>query len=170
MMLRTTINMDKTIYSKIDMAAKKLKKSKRSIVIMLLTRVRHNINSYPGDFSLVKYQSRVQGGDWHCFTIVFKKQENEIVSDFRRLGKLSVSFFVKKATEEYLYELLEEGGNSHNYVELDCYAIGERRENGIICWEFYWGAPQQTEKSQRTTIQRLLHHNPKSRRPFPSKK
>jgi len=64
-MLRTTINMRKKVYAKISHAAEKLGTSKRAIIIMLLMRVRNDINTFQGDFTLVKYQPRDPRGEWH---------------------------------------------------------------------------------------------------------
>jgi len=157
-MLRTTIYMKKSIFTRIGHAADRLGTSRRAIIVMLLERIRHDIDQFQGDFTLVKYQPRDPRKEWHRFTIVYKKQENELVSDFRRLGKLSVSYFIAKATERYLNEILMEGGSVHNYVELDHYAIGKSIVNDIICWEFYWGPPPPPRKDRiTTTIHRLLN-------------
>jgi hypothetical protein len=139
------------VYNKISLAAEKLGTSKRSIVIMLLTKIRYDIDKFQGGFTLVEYQPRDPYMQWHCFTIIFNKQENELVSDFRRLGKLSVSYFVAKAVEYYLNELLNKGKTMHNYVILNHYVISQSIVNGIICWEYYWGNPGPTPRNRTNT-------------------
>jgi hypothetical protein len=43
----------------------------------------------------------------------------------------------------------------HNYVKFTHYAVGQRREGGIICWELYWGDPGDIPKAANPTrIQR----------------
>ncbi len=150
-MLRTSINMNIAVFVKIGLAATRLGKSRREIVIMLLSRIRHDFHLFQGGFRLVRYQPRDSSKQWHCFTIRFKKHENELVTDFRKLGKYSVSYLVALAVDWYLDELLQDEGDRHNYVELKAYAIGIRIENGIICWELYWGDPPE---DTRTTIHR----------------
>lgn len=150
-MLRTTINMNYDVFNRIGLAAVKLGTSRRAIVIMLLTRIRDDIDQFQGGFTLVEYQPRDPFKQWRCFTIIFKNQENELVSDFRRLGKLSVSFFIAKAVEYYLNELVNNGGTMHNYAKLNHYVIGQSTVNGIICWEYYWGNPGPTPRNRTTT-------------------
>ncbi|MBP7583904.1 MAG: hypothetical protein KBA61_07710 [Spirochaetes bacterium] len=154
-MLRTTIHMKKTIYRKIDIAASQLQVSKREIIIILLSQIQRDIKHFPKGFTLVKYQPRDPLKQWHCFTIVFKKQENELVSDFRRLGKFSVSYFIAIATERYLDQLLLDGEIMHKNVKLDQYAIGQSIVNGIICWEYYWGDPGDSPRN-RTCVKIFL--------------
>ncbi len=148
--MKTTINMKKSVFKKISQAADRLGTSKREIVIMLLDRIRQNISHYEGGFTLVKYQPRDPRKRWHCFTIKYQEHENEIVSDFRRLGKFSVSYFIAKAVRRYLNKILNEK-EGHNYVQLTSYAIGQSIVNGVICWEYYWGPPKNPPKKQTTT-------------------
>ncbi len=155
-MLRTTINMKSAVFVKIELAANHLGISKRGVVILLLMRVRKDFSWHQGGFSLVKYQARDPLKRWHRFTITFREKENELFSDFRRLGKLSVSFFVSKAVEKYLDELLHAKGESHNYVDIDQYAIGQSAVDGVICWEFYWGPmPKRQKKRKNAKIIRI---------------
>jgi len=164
-MLRTTINMKKSVYKKICLAAVKLDTSKREVVIMLLTRIRYSINDYQGGFTLVNYQPRDPRKRWHCFTIKYKEHENELVSDFRRLGKFSVSYFIAKAVRRYLKKMLNDGEKGHNYVKLNHYAIGQSMVDGIICWKYYWGDPG-TPLKDRTSLKILRSTG--RRRPLPT--
>jgi hypothetical protein len=129
------------IFLKICVAAARLGKSRREVILILLRRIMCDIDRYQGGFTLVKYQQRDPLRDWRCFPISLRKSENEFVADFRKLAKVSVSYMVAIAVERYLEDLLEDGGNRHNYAELTHYAIGQRIEGGIICWELYWGDP-----------------------------
>jgi hypothetical protein len=55
------------------------------------------------------------------------------------------------AVERYLDELVREEGDRHNYALFTHYTIGQRVENGIICWELYWGDPPGIPKSSHPT-------------------
>jgi hypothetical protein len=134
------------IFLKTGLAAARLGKTRREVVIMLLRRIMCDIDRFEGGFTLVKYQPRDPLKQWHCFPITFRKGENEFVTDFRKLGKVSVSYLVAIAAERYLEELLKDKESRHNYVEFTHYAIGQRVEGGIICWELYWGDPGPTLK------------------------
>jgi hypothetical protein len=95
----------------------------------------------------VRYQERDPLRQWHRFSISFRKDENEFFTDLRKLGKLSVSYLVAIAVEQYLDELLRKGTKIHNYVRFNHYAIGQRNDGGIICWELYWGEPPDPPKA-----------------------
>jgi hypothetical protein len=140
-MLRTSINMRHDVFLKIGLAAVRLGRTRREVVLMLLSRIMRDIDRFQGGFTLVKYQPRDPMKKWHCVPISLRKNENEFVTDFRKLGKCSVSYLVAIATERYLEELQNDGDNRHNYAEFIHYAIGQRLEGGIICWELYWGDP-----------------------------
>jgi hypothetical protein len=140
-MLRTSINMKHAVFLRISLAAARLGKTRREIVLMLLRRILQDINHLQGGFTLVKYQPRDPLKQWHCVSLSLRKNENEFVADFRKLGKCSVSYLVAIATDRYLEELLHDGGSGHNYAEFIHYAIGQRLEGDIICWELYWGDP-----------------------------
>jgi hypothetical protein len=154
-MLRTTVNMQNSIFFKLGLAASRLGKTRRDIVVTLLMRLMSDIERFQGGFTLVRYQERDPLRQWHCFSISFRKDENEFFTDLRKLGKFSVSYMVAIAVERYLDELMREGDERHNYAGFTHYAVGLRLEGGIICWELYWGDPPNTPHASITTqIQR----------------
>ncbi|TAL30364.1 MAG: hypothetical protein EPN93_19800 [Spirochaetes bacterium] len=136
------------IFFKIGIAAVRLGISQREVVIMLLSRIRGDIDHFQGGFTLVKYQPRDPRKLWHCFPICFREAESELVADFRKLSRFSVSYLVAIATDRYMEEMLQGKKSRHNYVNFSHYAIGRRIENGIICWELYWGDPGDTPKGK----------------------
>ncbi|TAL35000.1 MAG: hypothetical protein EPN93_11135, partial [Spirochaetes bacterium] len=125
-MLRTSINMRNDIFIRIGIAAVRLRKSQREVVIMLLNRIRGDFNHFQGGFTLVRYQPRDPRKRWHCFPIRFREAENELVADFRKLGRFSVSYLVAMATDRYLEEMLQDKKSRHNYAKFAHYAIGQR--------------------------------------------
>jgi hypothetical protein len=110
-----------------------------------------DIERLQGGFTLVRYQTRDNLKRWHCFSISLREDENEFFTDLRKLSKLSVSYLVAIAVERYLDELLKEGESRHNYTIFTHYAVGQRTEAGIICWELYWGDPVDTPKAVTQT-------------------
>jgi hypothetical protein len=129
------------VFFKLSHASMKIGKTRREVVVMLLLRLMSDVEGFPGGFTLVRYQERDPLKRYRCFSISFKKDENEFFTDLRKLCKLSVSYLVAIAVERYLEEMLNEGQSRHNYTEFTHYAIGQRIDDGIICWEFYWGDP-----------------------------
>jgi hypothetical protein len=150
-MMRTSINMRLSIHNKILLAAARLGKTRQEVVKILLRRILLDIGRYQGGFRLVRYQARDPFKQWKCFKIAYRKNENEFVEDFRGLSKFSVSYLVAIATERYLEELLEDGEGRYNNTEFPHYAVGQRVENGIICWEYYWGDPAPIPQPPATT-------------------
>jgi hypothetical protein len=129
------------IFFKLSLASSRLGKTRREIVVMLLMKIMRDIEGFQGGFALVRYQERDPIKRWHCFSISFGKDENEFFTDLRKLTKFSVSYLVAIAVERYLDELFHDGENRHNYALFTHYAVGQRTEEGIVCWEFYWGDP-----------------------------
>jgi hypothetical protein len=139
------------IFFKLSLASSRLGKTRREIVVMLLMKIMRDIEGFQGGFALVRYQERDPLKRWHCFSISFRKDENEFFTDLRKLGKFSVSYLVAIAVERYLDELFEDGDNGHNYALFTHYAVGQRTEGGIVCWELYWGDPVDTPKTINPT-------------------
>ncbi|TAL35700.1 MAG: hypothetical protein EPN93_09580 [Spirochaetes bacterium] len=150
-MLRTSANMRPDILHTLNAAAERLGKPRREVIVKLLMRIMDNIGRFQGGFTLVRYQERNPEKQWRCVGISFKKDEYEFFSDIRRLSKFSVSFLITIATERYLDDLLNEAEEEHNNTAYTHYTIGQRVENGILCWEMYWGDPTPTLKGGGNT-------------------
>jgi hypothetical protein len=150
-MLRTTINMRHSVFFSLSVAASRLGKTRRDVVVILLMKLMRDIRRFQGDFTLVRYQAPDPHKRWHCFSISFRKDENEFFTDLRKLCKFSVSHLVAIAVELYLDELLREEGNMHNYAPYTHYAIGRRDEGDVTCWELYWGDPGDIPRRSGTT-------------------
>jgi hypothetical protein len=133
--------MKQSVYDKVSLTAEKLGKTRQEVVKMLLRCILRDIDRYQGGFTLTRYQTRDPLKRWKCFSISFRENENEFAKDLRGLSRFSVSHLVAIATARYLEELLGDGENKHNYIKFPHYAVGQRIENGIICWELYWGDP-----------------------------
>jgi hypothetical protein len=139
------------VFVELSIASAKLGKSRRDVVVMLLMKVMKDVERLKGGFTLVRYQERDPLKQWHCFSISFRREENEFFTDLRKLGKFSVSYLVAIAAELYMDDLLNERGGMHNYAAFAHYAVGQRAEGGIICWELYWGDPDDIPAIAGTT-------------------
>jgi hypothetical protein len=142
--------MQHDVFFTLSLASERLGKTRRDLVVMLLMKIMRDVDRFQGGFTLVRYQKRDPLKRWRCFSISFRTDEYEFFTDLRKLGKFSVSYLVAMAVERYLDELLD-GKKRHNYFRFTHYTIGQRIENDILCWEFYWGDPADTPKALKGT-------------------
>jgi len=116
--------------------------AQRDVIIELLKRLMRDVNRRLGGFTGVRYQPALKEGEWYPFCIRFKKEEYEFYTDLRKICKLTVSYLVAIAVQEYMLEIL--GSNRKrviNYIfPRDC-ALSIRVVDQVRCWQFYWGKP-----------------------------
>jgi hypothetical protein len=157
-MLLTSLNIHVEIMREIEMAAKAMKTSRKAVIILVLTRLIHDIDWILGGFTTVKYQPADPGKRWRCFVIRFKPDEYEFWSDMRRLSKFSVSFLVAIAVKVYLESIVEEKYPLvNNYFFPENYLLRHEMEDGIRCWHFCWGIPKgQGEKNPPSRLIRSV--------------
>lgn len=145
-MLQTSINIHEDFMREISMAAKTMKTSRKAVIILLLSRLLHDIDRLLGGFTTVKYQPRDPEKRWHCFTVRFKPDEYEFWSDMRRLSKFSVSFLLAIAVKAYLNKTaLDEHPLVNNYFFYRNYLLRHEMVDGVRCWQFCWGIPKDRE-------------------------
>jgi len=149
-MIITTLNIHLDVLSNISRAAGRLGKSRKDIIVLLLRRIMRDHHLFKHGFSTVKYQMDDDSGNWHCFHIRFREDENEFFVDLRKLTKCSVSNLVAKAVERYLAELIEDRVKSvDNYRYFSNYVLHSELIDGIISWRIYWGFPVEHLKTLR---------------------
>jgi len=127
----------------IERAACRLKIPQRDVIMRVLRLLMKDIDRYQGGFTLVRYQPPAPDGEWDTFVIHYRPEENELVTDLRKLTRRSVSSLVRIAIIEYLDEVLPDEGRN-NYYPFSEYMIREDRIGEIRCWYFYWGLPRST--------------------------
>lgn len=89
----------------------------------------------------VSYQAT--GEKWHTFQIVFSDEEYELLIDFRKVWKLSVSFLVTMAFFYYINgEDGEQQRDIHNYV-IDSYKIEKHSCEKEIIITIHWKKTEQ---------------------------
>jgi hypothetical protein len=139
-MLATSINMHRSTFLAVSRAAARLSTTRRSVVVRLLMRVMRDIDRHQGGFATISYQPEDPKGEWHCFSIRFRPDENGFFHDLRNTCKCSVSFLVAIAAEKYLDELLNENrGYVNKNIWFRNYVIHREVNDGLICWQIYWG-------------------------------
>ena len=141
-MIQTTLNMHIAVLEKIAGVATALNTSKRDIVVRLLRKTMRDVGRFKHRFRTVKYQPDDAGGNWHCFHICFRDDENEYFVDLRKLCKYSVSHLLAIAVNRYIHELIQNPMN--NYTDFCDYYLFHEIVEGIKSWRFYWGYPEKT--------------------------
>ena len=149
-MIITTLNIHLDVLSNISRAAGRLGKSRKDIIVLLLRRIMRDHHLFKHGFSTVKYQLDDDSGNWHCFHIRFREDENEFFVDLRKLCKFSVSCLLAKAVERYLGELQKNTEKKvDNYRNFNNYVLHREVVEGIISWRIYWGFPIKHLKTLR---------------------
>lgn len=149
-MLKTTLNINCDVITRITCASRKLNKSKRDIIVILLKCIMRDIDKFQGGFTTVKYQPDDEKGHWHCFSIRFKCDENEFWVDLRKMSKFSVSYLVAIAVDIYLDDLVK--NSVHNYAKFNKYILVKETVQGIVCWQCYWGKLEKLENKKNKNV------------------
>jgi len=89
----------------------------------------------------VRYQAPRDKSEWRRLHVTVRGDEYEFFIDARKVHKLSVSYIVAYAINNYLDVIFTPGENSgDNYPYYD-YAITKFETEGVICCLFCWGIP-----------------------------
>jgi hypothetical protein len=121
MKIRTTANIDRKITGRICEAAELCGISIHQLVHVLFKIM---IREKPLKFRFnrsVEYQQRRNKDQWKCFHIELSEAVYESCMDMRKLMKLSVSFLLNYAVEEYLDRAVAEimdGSAPDNYPDI----------------------------------------------------
>jgi len=150
-MITTTLNIHINNLLKISRTADRLNKTRKDIIVLLLMRMMKDHRLFSRSFSTVKYQRNDDSGNWHCFHIRFRPDENEFFVDLRKVCKVSVSCLLAMAVERYLNEIIQVIKNEFvdNYPLFENYVLRQEDIDGIISWRIYWGLPMAHLKTIR---------------------
>jgi len=143
MSIKTTMNIDKNVYSEISNAAKQLGKTKSEIIILLLKKLMNE--NPPEKFQIsVKYQK--PGGEdcWQKFHIGLREDDYDFFTDMRKFFKKTVSYLVAIAVKKYMKLLLD--GKFIDSKLYNNYIILKDEVDGSILWRIFWGFPFDLEK------------------------
>lgn len=139
--IRTTINIRNDLLERLETASISLKMPKTAVISALLKHLmemnRLQITSWTG----VKYQRRLTDVIWKKVHVSPRADEYEFFLDSRKVCKMSVSFLIAYAIENYLDILMKLiVGDTDNY-RYHNYAMTPIIIDDIVCWLFCWGIP-----------------------------
>lgn len=142
MAIRTTINIRHDVYERLSLAANRLNRPRRDVLMAVVMMLMADVERFQRSFRTVRYQPDCPKESWRCYSIVLRPDENEYCVDLRKACKCSVSLIVAMAVETYLDRLMAKGESGmHNYARFSSYVILRTQVDGVICWHYYWGNP-----------------------------
>lgn len=141
MKIRTTVNLSKDLLEKLESASFSQKMTKTALVSALLNYLMDKNTLHMTAWSGVKYQKRTRHVKWRRVHISPRCDEYEFFLDSRKVCKMSVSFLIAFAIENYLDILMKlMAGDKDNY-RYHNYAMSPIIIDDIVCWLFCWGIP-----------------------------
>lgn len=141
MFIDTTMNLDREVLARLDSAAEMLGVSRRHLVSSLLGFAPRRACAAAGASDRVRYQERRDKGKWYKLHVRLRKDEYEFFSDLRKVMKMSVSFIIAWAIEQYLEELSEQMKDDVDKYRYRNYAIMSKIIGNVTCLIIYWGIP-----------------------------
>ena len=121
MAIKTTININKGIMSKLDHASQLLHTSRINIIRILLKKYAEH-NQQVVMFSPVKYQKRDNPNNWQPFHLYLREDEYEYCNDFRKVYKKSLSLIISEAIIEFLNSFIMKMNNPI-IINIDSYRL-----------------------------------------------
>lgn len=141
MKIETTINISREQLDKLSIAAERLKTSRTALISSLLNHHSRINRRCLELWKSVKYQERMDKSKWRRFHICVRGDEYEFFIDLRKVMKMSVSFLIAYAIDEYLDELFSSTDNSTDNYPYCNYMISKFELGNVICCVFCWGIP-----------------------------
>ncbi|MEJ5361612.1 MAG: hypothetical protein WHV26_06065 [Spirochaetota bacterium] len=136
----------------LDIYAKRLNISIRSLVVYLLMFAAKNEKKRPVAFKRISYRKRKKDEKWKRLHLVLYQSEYEFILDVKKLWKMSLALCIEFCLENVLHEFIEFVLNNEKRKDTDNYLYYYRnrsytfdfyQEKGIHCCKFYWGPPPQ---------------------------
>jgi hypothetical protein len=143
-MMETTLNVHVEILETIALAAASAGISRSKMITMLIKMTMDDIPDPARIGSMVRYQKRRKPDEWRQIHLQLRIDDYEYFQDLRKLRKMSISYILAYAIENFLARLLD-NRNTDNYRYQNYIVIQETIEN-ITSWRFIWGYPPNIEK------------------------
>lgn len=149
MTVKTTINITKPLFTKINEASMITGMTKNDIVMMLIKQISFTKGKFNPSKNLrfasqVKYQPREkEKNNWHKLHVRFSGGDYEYAMDLKKIFKLSISFILAKLLRKYLLEIIQSTGRKERWDSYRgcAYTLCFDLVDGVVCWKIYWGIP-----------------------------
>lgn len=137
----TTINIDQINLKRLTNASLELSVSKAALISALLNYMsRKNFIQFEAKIG-IEYQPRSLVHKWHVFHLRLKRDEYDFFQDMRRICKMSISYIIAYAIQNYLDEVMKLFSVNIDSYRYHNYAILQSTIGDVICWVIYWGIP-----------------------------
>jgi len=144
MIVETTINMRHSVFTRIDLASKRLNKSRTYIIRILLAKMMDEDEKLLRIWTPVKYQRGDVSNKWKTFYLTLRQDEYEYCLDLRKVFRMSLSAIVGYAADKFLDDVIiclskqDDCSITDNYLYRN-YIIAYRLIDGVHSWRIYWG-------------------------------
>ncbi|MBN1498216.1 MAG: hypothetical protein JXA07_15695 [Spirochaetes bacterium] len=144
MIIETTINMRHSVFTRIDLASKRLNKPRTYIIRILLAKMMEEDKKLLHIWTPVEYQRGDVSDRWKTFHLTLRQDEYEYCLDLRKIFRMSLSAIVGYATDKFLDDLIilfskqDDSSITDNYLYRN-YIIAYRLIDGVHSWRIYWG-------------------------------
>lgn len=142
MKIKTTIHIRMDLLTRLADAAEASGSSMRCLLSALLREYMAGDHAKHSAFTRVRYQERRCKDQWRRMHLSLMCDEYEYCIDLRKVSKMSVSFLVAYAIEQFLDNLLGKYGKNMDSYRYRNYAIMKMKIENVICWVIYWGIPR----------------------------
>jgi hypothetical protein len=122
MLIESTIHIHKSILEKLDTGAEMSRRSRISVIKLLIQRIMKDNKRMIKTYSRIKYQERDVRENWSRVNIVFNEYEYEYCQDLRKFFKMSISLILAYAVRRYLDEILNDLLNGNKSTD-NCYDV-----------------------------------------------
>jgi hypothetical protein len=141
MPIETTLNLTEERINMIKKSAMTMKLPVGAIMSLLINRVIGS-KAAARTFARVRYQKRPDGGKWKRLHVSLRPDAYEGCVDLRKLLKLSVSYIISMALDEYIVEILDNiSTDADNYTPP--YFFISKNTDGIQYFLIIRGIPAQ---------------------------
>ncbi|HPA71160.1 MAG: PH domain-containing protein [Spirochaetes bacterium] len=141
MMTNTTINLGAECLDKLVRVSLNTGISRSALVSSLLKQAGTRITKRFENGAAVRYQERRSKDKWKRVHLSLRRDEYEYCIDLRKVKKLSVSFIIAIAIEQFLDDLIIKMKDNPDNYRYRNYVIICNTEKNVTNINIYWGIP-----------------------------
>ena len=142
----TTINIDLPNLKRLTGASIALSTSRTALISVILKYMsRKPLKHFEAKLG-IEYQPRSLDHQWHVFHLRLSRDEYDFFQDMRRICKMSISYIIAFAIQNYLNEIIKLFRGKVDSYRYHNYAIMQINIGDVICWAIYWGIPDKLLK------------------------
>jgi len=152
MLIETTLNINYQIRHKLEKASVKTGKTHSMLIAIIVKKIGNDHLLYLNDNMRIRYQQREANVQWHHLHVSLIIREYELLQDFRKFFKRSISSLISIAVDKYLDDIVNDCcglNNNHGFTDNNQfihYIIIRDVVDKVICWRIYWGLPENIHK------------------------